>query len=183
MWRVQDRLEVRVTPRYLKEDTSSRGWPLSSRVGRDEIKDRGLRKTNQVFGFLDVDGEMLRQKPGRDEVNIRLNWQAMWWGRITGCRQHTVWGRHNNLNFPSFVMQPSTSSLKPSHLCMRAQVSRLKSTGAMQQTHWTKRLIGHTDSLDPQTHRQIGHTDTDLLDTNSLDTYLLGRHTDIQWYF
>ena len=48
----QERVDVNMTPRYLKENTSSRVRLLSKRVGREEVKVMGLRVTIIYLALL-----------------------------------------------------------------------------------------------------------------------------------
>ena len=43
IWGVHERFDVRVTPRYLNDGTSSREELLRASVGREAVKDDGLR--------------------------------------------------------------------------------------------------------------------------------------------
>ena len=53
MWGDQDRLEEIKTPKYLKEETCSRGDPLRYRGGKEEKKDEGLKEIN-IYLVLEV---------------------------------------------------------------------------------------------------------------------------------
>ena len=66
-----ERLEVRVTPRYLKEETSSRGELLRVREGREEVKEGDLRVmimiTYLLFWVLMVRRQEESQEDSRDK--------------------------------------------------------------------------------------------------------------------